>query len=78
MERFQLQPVSPHARGGSWQISNSEAHFDGAGFGWCSLGQVGDTAVLEVTVDLRYSAEEVGVALRATPDFGAAYLLRLV
>jgi beta-fructofuranosidase len=77
MDRFQLQPASPQARGGSWQISDSEAQFDGAGFGWCSLGEVGDTTLFDVTVDLKCSAEEVGVALRAAPDFGAAYLLRL-
>jgi beta-fructofuranosidase len=77
LERFHLQHVLPQVREGPWQVAAGEAQFNGTSFGWCSLGEVGETALLDVTVDLRHASEEVGVALRAAPDFGASYLLRL-
>jgi beta-fructofuranosidase len=77
LDRFDAQPAEFVARAGEWALAGGDACFDGAGFGWCSLGEIGDTGLLEITVHLDDAAEEIGVAIRATNDFGAAYLLRL-
>ncbi|MEA2255044.1 MAG: beta-fructofuranosidase [Solirubrobacteraceae bacterium] len=77
LERFDAQPATAEPRGGAWALGDDSASFGGSGFGWCSLGEVGERALLEVTVHLDDPAEEVGVAIRAAPDFASSYLLRL-
>jgi beta-fructofuranosidase len=75
--QFPVTAADPQPRAGQWQLNGQKARFDGSGFGWCSLGHVGENGYLDVTVDLAEPAEETGIAIRATSDFGAAYLLRL-
>jgi beta-fructofuranosidase len=77
LERFGAQEATPERRGGSWTVEDGEAHFADAGFGWCSLGEVGERALLDVTVHLDDPPEEIGVAIRAAADFGSSYLLRV-
>lgn len=75
--QFDSTPVIPEPREGEWQVGDGEATASGAGFSWCSLGTLDDTCLLDVTIDLDYTAEEVGIGLRATDDFQKALLIRL-
>lgn len=77
ISRFHSEAVTPEPYEGTWTVEPEAATFDGPGFGWCSLGRFDGPSLADVTVDLRGTAEEIGVAIRATDDFGAAYLLRL-
>lgn len=77
IDRFESRPVTLDPRDGEWSVEDGAASFVGAGFGWCSLGEVGESALLDVTIELEDAPEEIGVAIRAASDFGAAYLLRV-
>lgn len=77
LERFVTRPVVPDPRQGAWSTALGAASFDGGPFGWASLGEVGETALVDVTIDARDRPEEFGIALRAAPDFGSSYLVRI-
>lgn len=78
LERFDLRTVEPAVRSGEWQTGPGTASFAGGPFGWVGLGAVGTLSALDVTVRVDGAdAEEFGIAIRASSDFGAAYLLRI-
>ncbi|MDQ7907541.1 glycoside hydrolase family 32 protein [Phytohabitans sp. ZYX-F-186] len=77
LRRFETQDVRPCPRIGEWDLDSTSASFDGPGFGWCSLGRLDDTCLLDVTIDAGYTAEEVGIGLRTSSDFQKALLIRL-
>ena len=77
VDQYAVTAAEPAPRGGQWSLDGPKARFEGRGFGWCSLGEVGENGYLDVTVDVTETAEEMGIAIRAARDFGAAYLLRL-
>jgi beta-fructofuranosidase len=66
-------PLEP--RLGAWTPTDDGISFAGRGFGWCSAAEAHDRALFEVSVDLSASAEEFGVAVRASEDFRSAYLI---
>jgi beta-fructofuranosidase len=76
LAQFDEHAVTFEPRMGDWSVTQDSAEFGGAGFGWCSLGEVGDRCTLRVDVDLGSDAEEFGIAVRATEDFRSAYLIR--
>lgn len=77
LRRFAMASGKPDIRQGEWALADGSASFDGSGFGWCSLGEIGNSPVLlDVTIDLSAVPEEFGLALRAEDDFSATYLLR--
>jgi len=77
LDQFDTKPVSPEPRRGKWTVTGTTATFAGDGFGWCSLGPMADTCLLDVTIDLDYDAEEVGIGLRSDADFQKTLLIRL-
>jgi beta-fructofuranosidase len=74
--QFDRRPAPFEPRSGVWSLMDGHARFQGNGFGWCSVGTVDHRSIFEVTVDVISSAEEFGIAIRASADFGSAYLLR--
>ncbi|GAA3747434.1 glycoside hydrolase family 32 protein [Streptomyces tremellae] len=76
LARFSRSAARAEPRAGSWTVTGDAAAYEGDGFGWCSLGACGHTALLEADVHLDADCEEFGIALRARDDFSAAYLLR--
>lgn len=76
-ERVDLAPVTPGSMLGEWATSPGAATFGGGAFGWATTGPTTALSALDVTVDLRATAEEFGVAIHAQDNLDAAYLLRI-
>ena len=77
IESFETSPATVTPVYGEWAVDGEVVTGSGEGLAWASLGAMGDTCLLDVTVDLEADAEEVAVVLRADEGLEAGYYLRL-
>jgi beta-fructofuranosidase len=77
LEAFAMRPASGSPVLGDWQVDTDQMEFSGDGLGWLTLGETSETCLLDVTVDLESTAEELAVVLRADEGLERGYYLRL-
>jgi beta-fructofuranosidase len=77
IDSFDHGPVAASPVCGDWEIQGLDIVASGEGLAWATLGQMDETCLLEVTVDLDFDAEEVSIVLRADATLEAGYYLRL-
>jgi beta-fructofuranosidase len=77
LDAFERAPAHATPVYGDWDVDGSGMTFDGPGLGWLTLGVMDEACLLDVTVDLGITAEEVAVVLRADAGLEAGYCLRL-
>jgi beta-fructofuranosidase len=77
LQAFSMRPAEPIPVIGEWKIQDERMWFGGQGLGWLVLGEMDDTCLLDITVDLDTDAEEIGVVMRAGTNLEAGYHLRL-
>jgi beta-fructofuranosidase len=77
LDRFTLSPATATPRYGAWEASADGRRFSGDGLGYLRLGELGGTALVDVTLDLSGNPDELAVVLRADADLERSYNLRL-